>query len=258
MEAYLEDGFTNFSASNYMLRRQEAGLLMEMGLRRQKSKVVLLEALAMTVPMSWRESAETYVQSEWMNRFPVSRFHNIWRHGLDPLDVQPRMWKGYIIRKGVKKSPKKEIKNYMHPDSGRREISVGNLTALRHMKKVCDEKGIKLVLFASPSTRNYDMQLHNALSDAAESLNIPFWDLNLCADSLGIAWQTDIFDAGDHLNLSGAQKVTWYLARELREIEPDLPDHRKDLAYQDWDADAEEYRKEAEEGMKTLRGNAAA
>ena len=141
----------------------------------------------------------------------------------------------------------------MKPDSGKSDISPENVSALRRMKVFCDAHGTKLILFACPSTTNYDMTVHNAIEEIAEDSGIPFLDLNLSADEIGIDWNTDTFDKGDHLNLSGAQKMTKYLTRQVRDMVPSLPDRRADPDYADWNEEAEAYRKVADEGMEIIR-----
>lgn len=253
LEAYLDSGVASFSASRAAMRMQEAYPLLRMAVLRQHPKAVLVEALAMTVPMEKDEARRIMAESTAKNLFPVFRFHNAWRHLINPLDWQPKMWKGYIIRKGVERPSQAERDDYMKPDSGKSDISPENVSALRRMKVFCDAHGTKLILFACPSTTNYDMTVHNAIEEIAEDSGIPFLDLNLSADEIGIDWNTDTFDKGDHLNLSGAQKMTKYLTRQVRDMVPSLPDRRADPDYADWNEEAEAYRKDADEGMEIIR-----
>ena len=46
-------------------------------------------------------------------------------------------------------------------------------------------------------------------------------------------WQTDTFDHGEHMNLSGAQKVTHFMGEYLKR-NYELPDRREDAEYRDW------------------------
>ena len=57
--------------------------------------------------------------------------------------------------------------------------------------------------------------------------------MNLLQDEIQIDWNNDTKDAGDHLNYSGAAKVTNYLGEYLnnRDI---LTDHREDEKYHSW------------------------
>ena len=49
----------------------------------------------------------------------------------------------------------------------------------------------------------------------------------------GIDWKSDTLDKGDHLNLSGAHKITDYMITYLQEHYV-LPDHRGDEKFTSW------------------------
>ena len=61
----------------------------------------------------------------------------------------------------------------------------------------------------------------------AGKYGIPYLDFNQKLKELGIDWKSDTLDKGDHLNLSGAHKVTDYMTMYLQEHYM-LPDHRGD------------------------------
>ena len=50
----------------------------------------------------------------------------------------------------------------------------------------------------------------------------------------------DTVDKGDHLNLTGARKVTRYLGNYLKE-NYELPDHREEQSYREWNAEADRF-----------------
>ena len=65
-------------------------------------------------------------------------------------------------------------------------------------------------------------------------------DLNQRAAEIGIDWEWDTNDGGDHMNLTGATKVAAFMGKYLSSKE-DLTDYRGDPAYQDWDEEIVEY-----------------
>ena len=65
-------------------------------------------------------------------------------------------------------------------------------------------------------------------------------------------WKVDSMDKGDHLNLSGAHKVTAYLGTYLKE-QYQLSDHRSEEQYQEWNTLAVSYKEETEEAIKKIR-----
>ena len=58
---------------------------------------------------------------------------------------------------------------------------------------------------------------------------------------MDIDWAHDTADFGDHMNFAGAQKVSSYIADYLADTY-DLPDHREDAAYSDWNDVVEWYQ----------------
>ena len=68
-------------------------------------------------------------------------------------------------------------------------------------------------------------------------------DRNYDPQELGIDWKNDTLDKGDHLNLSGAHKVTDYMTMYLQEHYM-LPDHRGDEKFTSWDTMASQYTTE--------------
>ena len=76
--------------------------------------------------------------------------------------------------------------------------------------------------------------MHRGIVKLAEENGVDFLDGNNDLEGVGIDWNEDTFDRGDHLNLSGSVKLTEYLAAYL-EKECSLTDHRNDPAYQSWE-----------------------
>ena len=74
----------------------------------------------------------------------------------------------------------------------------------------------------------------------AGKYGIPYIDFNQKLKELGIDWKNDTLDKGDHLNLSGAHKVTDYMTMYLQEHYM-LPDHRGDEKFTSWDTMASQY-----------------
>ena len=97
---------------------------------------------------------------------------------------------------------------------------------------ICRENGASLVLVSTPSPKNWNYEKHNGVMQWAEENSVSYIDLNLIAE-IGIDWATDTKDGGDHLNLEGAKKVTYYLGGILGEL-CELQDTRNNPDYEDW------------------------
>ena len=74
----------------------------------------------------------------------------------------------------------------------------------------------------------------------AEKYGITYYDFNFEADKIGIDWNVDTRDGGNHLNSRGADKLTNYVGKIFAD-NYGLPDHRKDEAYKSWDEAYEKY-----------------
>ena len=89
---------------------------------------------------------------------------------------------------------------------------------LEKMRLLCQENGAELVLIKAPSVYpfwydEYDLQIEQY---AAEH-GLAFYNFLDYVDQIGIDYTTDTYDAGLHLNLSGAEKLSGFFARILAE-----------------------------------------
>ena len=109
------------------------------------------------------------------------------------------------------------------------------------MLELCEERGAQLVLVSTPSTLNWNYPRHNTIAAFAAENGLTYLDLNLMTDKVPIDWKTDTRDKGDHLNYSGAVKVTGFLGQYLKQTF-DLPDNRMDDAYASWHSALLRYR----------------
>lgn len=119
---------------------------------------------------------------------------------------------------------------------------------LDKMRQLCQEKGIQLVLIKAPSLYPYwYTEYDKQVQDYAERYDLPYYNfINIAEDKIGLDYSTDTYDAGLHLNLSGAEKMADYFGKILRE-EYAVPDRRgqKELE-QIWNKTIESYEAEIE------------
>ena len=84
------------------------------------------------------------------------------------------------------------------------------------------------------------------IKDYAAQKDLPYYNFLESIQESGIDLTTDTYDAGLHLNVWGAEKLSRYFGQILR-TECDLPDHRQDSAVLSYWQEMEE-RYEAEKG----------
>lgn len=107
---------------------------------------------------------------------------------------------------------------------------------LRKILDYCRDRGVQILLLNLPFIANEAAQgKYNAVYAIAEEYGVPYLNLMHHLDDIGFDYDTDLKDSS-HCNRSGAEKVTSYVGRYLKE-NYDLPDRREDAAYAaDWDA----------------------
>lgn len=104
---------------------------------------------------------------------------------------------------------------------------------LDKMRALCEEKGASLVLVKAPSIspvwyEEYERQI----TEYAERYGLTYINYLDLAEELGIDYNTDTYDAGLHMNLSGATKLSKHLG-EILSSQFGLEDHKEDAAYAD-------------------------
>lgn len=115
---------------------------------------------------------------------------------------------------------------------------------LNRIVSLCEEQGIQLILYSVPSPSCWTYARHNGLSDYAQKHDITYIDFNLMLSDLGIDWNIDALDGGDHLNVSGASKLTAWMGNYLSQQNL-LTDHRNEEGYESWAEDLKAYEQQS-------------
>ncbi len=104
---------------------------------------------------------------------------------------------------------------------------------LDKMKDLCDKNGIQLVLIKAPTLMPhwYDEWEEQIVKYAADNGLCYVNMLSIAETEIGIDYTTDTFDAGQHLNLSGAEKLSSWFGAYLK-ANTALPNHRGEADYE--------------------------
>ena len=241
MELWKNSGITSYVCGQSGQRISEAYYMLKHALENQSPKIVLLETNMLFRYKNVPDSLRSSISDTAMYYLPAIQYHNIWKKIVNK--ETPEGWqsyKGFAIRSGVVAYSKG---CYMKKTKKEEEISAINCWYLDKIRKLCDEKGINLLLYTSASPLNHNYKKYNAILKYADRYGIPYLDFNQKVKELGIDWKSDTLDKGDHLNLSGSHKVTDYMTKYLQEHYM-LSDHRGDEKFKDWDTMAEQYTAE--------------
>ena len=198
--------------------------------QKQTPKVVILETNAIYRDFSYAEA----VKYKMDRKFSIFSYHNRWKSfskKAGQTSVYADNTKGYVFSDAIAAADAGE---YMKLTSEKETISAKSLTYLDDIAAFCKKKNAKLVLVSTPSVVNWNYRRHNSVQEVANRLGVEYIDMNVLTENIPINWDTDTRDHGDHLNYSGAYKVTSYLGEMLSGWEV-LPDHRFDQKYTAWD-----------------------
>lgn len=176
--------------------------------------------------------------------FPILRYHSRWNR-LTAEDIKYLFHRdkvshnGYYMRTDVKPAENvpegKVLGDYGFGDNA--------WFYLDKMRVLCEEKGTKLVLVKAPSLYPYWYDEWEEQVEAyARKYGLRYVNLLEKTEEIGLDYNIDTYDAGLHMNLSGAEKLSGYfgayLSRECglesRWGEPGLEEawNRKRQAYE--------------------------
>ncbi len=189
--------------------------------------------------------------------FPILRYHTRWSE-LGPEDFQymfhrPKVsHNGYYMRVDVK--PAENV------PEGRilADYSFGEnaYAYLDKMTQLCKENDIQLILIKAPSLYPYWYdQWEEQIEDYAKEHDLLYVNFLELTEETGVDFATDTYDAGLHMNLSGAEKITRYLGKVLRD-EAGLIDRRGEAhLFEVWEKKIADYEQDMQKqyekyGMK--------
>ena len=141
--------------------------------------------------------------------------------------------------------PYNDDNKYMSKDHSKEKIGEKCTIYLEKMVKLCKDNNIKLLLIEIPSAESWSKDLSDKTQEFANENNLEFIDMNLNYKDFGFDWKTDSADAGDHLNVYGAEKVSKYLGKIIQE-KYNIPNRKNDEQYSQWYEDSKIYNTDKE------------
>ncbi len=231
-QIWKEKGYTSYVCGTSGQTLDYSVMLLHRAFEKQSPKFVILEtdAIYRKVP---RGKAAVSRLSPYL---PVFQYHDRWK-SLGWHDFKGKIsytwtddYKGYKYVTTVAPSVKAD---HMKPTNAIAEIPPQNIQYVKELKAFCDENNAKFLLLSTPSTVNWNYPRHNGIQKLAEEIGCEYIDLNLMNEQIQIDWSQDTRDEGDHLNHSGAMKVTHFLSEYLSQTGM-LIDHRPDPEYAKW------------------------
>ena len=180
--------------------------------------------------------------------FPLLRYHGRWKElsGEDIKYIFKRdtvSGNGYLPMSGTKaKTSSAAAPPLLDPS-----LPEVCWTYLDLMRETCVEKGITFVIFKAPTdTWHYPWypEWDEQLKEYADKNGVAYVNSIALAAEIGTDWDTDSYDGGDHMNMTGAEKVSRFLGGWLRD-NCGLADRRNDPEFgasAEWQEVVERYR----------------
>ena len=186
--------------------------------------------------------------------FPILRYHSRWSEltsdDFTYMFSRPQVsFNGYYMRVDTKAADSvpsgRPLADYSFGDNA--------WSYLDQMRELCEENGIRLILIKAPSLYPYWYEEYDEQVVAyAEEYDLPYYNfIDIAEDEVGIDYSQDTYDAGLHLNLTGAEKLSRYFGAILSE-EYGVTDRSGDAELSAiWDEEIEAYEAEILEQCET-------
>ena len=252
MEMYRQQGITAYVRGTSQQLIWQSYYILKETLKYETPKAVVYNVNAMRHPepitaefnrltideMRWSAEKVGIIRASMMEEetfasyvFPILRYHSRFQH-LTREDIdylfrdKDNTFNGYLMKKEVlpveKLPAKRPLKSY--------EFSDTCYDYLEKMTRLCQDNGVELILIKAPSLYPYWYEEHDAqMQDFADKWGLAYYDLTKQIETIGLDFSQDTYDAGLHLNLSGATKLSGYFA-ELLVKEHGLQDRRAETA----------------------------
>lgn len=240
MHLWQNTGIASYIAGKPGLGLSEEYYSLKTILKKQTPKLVILETNNIFDTMGILRETKHAAANAFGYYFPIVKYHSIWKKYVSEDKPKTRHHNGFSIRPDVVPYEGGDYLAYTD------ELEKSDAITMHYLDKVidlCRENNINVLFVYAPSPSTFSYKRHNALQAYADTNNIPFVDMNVLGDEIGINLQTDILDGGEHVNLYGTLKMTNYLEKYLT-ANFSLPDRRQDERYVKWHERAADFMEE--------------
>ncbi|SEP96294.1 SGNH/GDSL hydrolase family protein [Butyrivibrio sp. TB] len=170
--------------------------------------------------------------------FDIFKYHSNWKtlfmwSQLRDFNYEyPDDLKGYVVYDQVGPTQSVDVSDI----EGDRPIQDKQEKALRDLLEYLSDNDLQGLFIVLPELMTEDSQKkYNYMKTIIESYGYNFLNMNDYYEEIGIDFETDFRDYGNHTNALGAVKVTDYLEEYLVTHYQFIDDHRLDGNYSSWD-----------------------
>jgi len=244
-------GLNSFNLSSAAQKLNTSEYLIQSGILKKQPKVVVLDLFyfAVSEDVDKQTGLQLIVYNNTKNTLnkiskvvsnyglsylpstmsPTIRNHNQWYNlYVDDENSKDKTIKGFVpLKKIISKKDRKKFKNFKENLSiiKNQKLNFNGVIPREKVKQIArindllNEKNIELVLVSAPylnySYSKNNRKFHLLIEHVSDSLNINYIDLNKSIDKLNL--DISHFNDKNHLNLTGANIVSDYLAKYIAE-----------------------------------------
>lgn len=240
MHLWQDHGIASYIAGQPGLRLSEEYYSLKTILKKQSPKLIILETNNIFDAISTFGEIKYTITTAFCHYFPIVKYHSIWKKYVSENNPQTKHYNGFSIRADVVPY---EGGDYLAYTDELEQMDAITRYYLDMVVGLCRKNNIEVLFVSAPSPNSFSYKKHNSVQAYADTNNIPFIDMNVLNDEIGINLQTDILDGGEHVNLYGTLKMTNYLEKYLTK-HYSLPDRRQDERYVKWHERAADFMEE--------------
>ena len=239
MEIWRKQGFTSFVCAGPAQPMSSCEELLREALEKQRPKVVVFEPNS----LYRKKKADAGLDACLESLLPIFTYHDQWKK------IDKTLFSGYFNVKETDDFKGFKYKNnaksgktskYMKKTGKIKKMPDFNEEYFKSIVDMCREAGTELIMVSIPSRKCWNYEKHNGVQALSEEYGVEYIDLNLMNDVVSIDWDTDTRDKGDHLNYSGAVKISGFFGEFLK-ARYSLPDRRNDSDYTQWNEAFDRY-----------------
>ena len=243
-------GITSYIRGSAQQLTWQSYYLLEDALRYETPKVVVFNVLALKYNepqseaynrmsidgMKWSCSKVNNIMASMTKEenlidymFPLLRYHSRWSE-LNSDDFEHIFSKDLVTHNGYYMRVDSKAQGEFPTPTPLADYTLGDkaMGYLQKMTDLCKEKGIELVLIKAPTEYPHWYDEWDAqVVEFAEENDLEYINYIPLQEEIGLDMSVDTYDAGLHLNTSGAEKMADYFGAWLVE-NYDLTDYRQD------------------------------
>ncbi|MBE6740675.1 MAG: hypothetical protein E7570_00055 [Ruminococcaceae bacterium] len=253
LEMWREYGYTSVVSASIHQTIPESQKILEMLFEKQSPELVIIETDMFYdgEPVDGKKLEKENRLNDFFDRmdpeffnhnienvFSIFRFHNYWQGGKDT-DAAPYNSHGY--RFNTRTCVLKQS-DYMIETDKIDDFSNLNKQQTDELIEYCKAHGAEVMILTLPTINSWNYERHNAAQKYADERKVPYLDLNLHYEEMGINMTNCFRDEGNHLNYEGAKGVTLYLGEYIKN-NYSFESLKGVENYSQWDKDLEKFDK---------------